>query len=69
MRYRHFGLWRELAGPGIHGENQNLVIVLHGNVHVVWHSLTISIMLSLGTDPILRYAASRFNRSLSVRGY
>src|SRR5437867_9588036 len=41
-RHRHLTLWRQLTGLGIHRKHPYLVIVLEGNVHVVWHGLTSS---------------------------
>src|SRR5262245_25860400 len=36
-RYGHLALWRQLAGRRIHSKDADFVIVLEGNIHVVWH--------------------------------
>src|SRR5712692_7731359 len=41
-RHRRLALWRQLPGLGIHSKNPYLVIILEGNVHVVWHGSTSS---------------------------
>src|SRR5713101_497609 len=41
-QHRHLALWRQLTGLGIHSQNPYLVIVLEGNIHVVWHGSTSS---------------------------
>src|SRR5882724_3731595 len=41
-RHRHLALWRQVTGLGIHRKNPYLVIVLEGNIHVVWHGSTSS---------------------------
>src|SRR5262249_40207435 len=41
-RHRHLTPWRQLTGRGIHRKHPYLVIILKGNVHVVWHGSTSS---------------------------
>src|SRR5215813_2057809 len=42
-RHRHLALWRQLTGLGVHSKHPYLVIVLEGNIHVVWHCSTSSV--------------------------